>query len=62
MVTYDLTKTPIVNVVDDIIVKASKDGASDIHFDPRENSLMVRFRIDGDLRDYTEIPKFTKET
>ncbi len=57
MVTYDLTKTPIVNVVDDIIVKASKDGASDIHFDPRENSLMVRFRIDGDLRDYTEIPK-----
>ena len=57
MVTYDMTKTPVVNVVDDIIANASKDGASDIHFDPRENSLMVRFRIDGDLRDYTEIPK-----
>ena len=52
-----MTKTPIVNVVDDIIAKASEAGASDIHFDPRENSLMVRFRIDGDLRDYTEIPK-----
>ena len=52
-----MTKTPIVNVVDDIIAKASEAGASDIHFDPRENSLMVRFRVDGDLRDYTEIPK-----
>ncbi len=52
-----MTKTPIVNVVDDIIAKASEEGASDIHFDPRENSLMVRFRIDGDLKDYTEIPK-----
>ena len=52
-----MTKTPIVNVVDDIIANAAKAGASDIHFDPRENSLMVRIRIDGDLRDYTEIPK-----
>ena len=52
-----MTKTPIVNVVDDIIANASKAGASDIHFDPRENSLMVRIRIDGDLQDYTEIPK-----
>lgn len=57
MVTYDLTKTPIVNVVDDIIANASIAGASDIHFDPRENSLMVRIRVDGDLQDYTEIPK-----
>ena len=57
MVSYDMTKTPVVNVVDDIIANASNAGASDIHFDPRENSLMVRFRIDGDLRDYTEIPK-----
>ena len=50
MVTYDLTKTPIVNVVDDIIANASIAGASDIHFDPRENSLMVRIRVDGDLQ------------
>ena len=57
MVTYDLTKTPIVNVVDDIIAHASQVGASDIHFDPREDFLMVRIRIDGDLQDYTTIPK-----
>lgn len=52
-----MSKTPIVNVVDDIIANASKKGASDIHFDPREDCLMVRFRIDGDLQDYTQIPK-----
>ncbi len=57
MVTYDITKTPIVNVVDDIIAYASNAGASDIHFDPREDCLMVRIRIDGDLQDYTQIPK-----
>ena len=52
-----MTKTPIVNVVDDIIANASKKGASDIHFDPREDCLMVRIRVDGDLQDYTQIPK-----
>ena len=52
-----MTKTPIVNVVDDIIANASKKGASDIHFDPREACLMVRIRVDGDLQDYTQIPK-----
>ena len=57
MVTYDLAKTPIVNVVDDIIANASRAGASDIHFDPREDFLMVRIRVDGDLQDYTKIPK-----
>ena len=57
MVTYDMTKTPVVNVVDDIIANASRAGASDIHFDPREDFLMVRIRVDGDLQDYTKIPK-----
>ena len=57
LVTYDMTKTPVVNVVDDIIANASRAGASDIHFDPREDYLMVRIRVDGDLQDYTKIPK-----
>ena len=57
MVSYDMTKLPIVEVVDDIIANASKAGASDIHFDPREDFLMVRIRVDGDLQDYTTIPK-----
>ena len=57
MVAFDFTKTPITKIADYIIVEASKHNSSDIHFDPRENGMMVRFRIDGDLQDYTFIPK-----
>ena len=57
MVSFDFTKTPVTQVADYIIIAASKYNASDIHFDPRENGMMVRFRIDGDLQDYTFIPK-----
>lgn len=57
MVTYDLTKIPIVDLVNKIIVHSAKEKASDIHFDPREADLLVRIRIDGNLQDYTIIPK-----
>ena len=57
MVAFDFVKSPITKIVDAIIIESSKKGASDIHFDPRENGLMVRQRIDGDLIDYTFIPK-----
>ena len=57
MVSFDFVKTPITQVADYIIIAASKKGTSDIHFDPREDGLMVRFRIDGDLQDYTLVPK-----
>ena len=52
-----MTKTPVVNVVDDILAYGATHGTSDIHFDPREEYLMVRMRVDGDLRDYTKIDK-----
>ena len=57
MVTFDFAKTPVTQIADYIIIQASKRRASDIHFDPRENGLMVRFRVDGDLFDYSFIPK-----
>lgn len=57
MVSFDFAKTPIAQVADYIIIAASKNKASDIHFDPREQGMMVRFRIDGDCQDYTFIPK-----
>ena len=57
MVSYDFAKTPITQIADSIIIAGSKKGASDMHFDPREDGLMVRFRIDGDLQDYTLVPK-----
>ena len=56
MVSFDFVKTPVTQVADYIIIAASRYNASDIHFDPRENGMMVRFRIDGDLQDYTFIP------
>lgn len=57
MVSFDFTKTPVTQIADYIIIAASKNNSSDIHFDPRDDGLMVRFRIDGDCQDYTFVPK-----
>ena len=46
MVSFDFTKTPVTQIADYIIIAASKHNSSDIHFDPREDGMMVRFRID----------------
>lgn len=42
--------SPIVSLVDRILVEALQSGASDIHIEPQENNLMVRFRLDGVLQ------------
>ena len=57
MVSFDFVKTPITQIVDYIIISAAKNRASDIHFDPREDGMVVRFRVDGDCEDYTFVPK-----
>ena len=57
MVEYDLQRIPIVDIVNQIILYAANHNASDIHLDPREDSLVIRMRIDGELRDHTVIPK-----
>src|SRR4030043_295428 len=38
---------PIVKVVNGILINAIKGGASDVHIEPYENSLRVRYRVDG---------------
>lgn len=48
---------PIVKLVNLIILEALKRRASDIHIEPEEEDLRVRFRIDGDLADAFSIPK-----
>ena len=53
----DFTKLPITEIVNEIIYIAAQAGASDIHFDPTETSIKIRFRIDGVLIDYTLIPE-----
>ena len=57
MVNYDFAKTPIVDIVNQIFLYAARNRASDIHLDPREDSLMVRLRIDGNLINHSNIPK-----
>ena len=53
---FDFEKTPVVELVNEILVDSTKRGASDIHFDPQEDSIKTRIRIDGELMDYAEIP------
>ena len=53
----DFNRLPITDIVNEIIYIAAEAGASDIHFDPTETTIKVRFRIDGVLVDYTVIPE-----
>lgn len=57
MVEYDFVKVPIVDIVNQIILYAAQHRASDIHFDPLEDALMVRMRVDGDLQNHSVVPK-----
>lgn len=57
MINYDIEKTPIVDLVNKIIVTGVRNRASDIHFDPCEQGLKIRMRVDGLLKDHTIIPK-----
>jgi type IV pilus assembly protein PilB len=50
---------PIVKIVDTLISHAILQGASDIHIEPCEGSLIVRYRIDGILHDAMVLPKDT---
>jgi type IV pilus assembly protein PilB len=52
-----ISDVPLVRLVNSIIFQAAEDGASDIHFEPQENSLVVRLRIDGVLHEVQRIPK-----
>ncbi len=56
MRTFDFAKVPIADIINDILVDSSKKGASDIHFDPYEDHLLIRIRIDGLLMDYATVP------
>jgi type IV pilus assembly protein PilB len=46
----------IINIIDEFIKFASEQNASDIHIDPSEKNLRVRFRIDGVLEDICTLP------
>lgn len=48
---------PIIRLTNNIIAMALKKGASDIHIEPMERGLRVRYRIDGVLREEMMLPK-----
>ncbi len=50
-------KAPILKMVNLIISEALKRRASDIHVEPTENDLRIRYRIDGALHDFLHLPK-----
>ncbi|HOP86321.1 MAG TPA: ATPase, T2SS/T4P/T4SS family [Syntrophorhabdaceae bacterium] len=50
-------EAPIVKLTNNIIAMALKKGASDIHIEPMEKSLRVRYRIDGVLREEMVLPR-----
>jgi type IV pilus assembly protein PilB len=49
--------SPIAQTVNLIIEYAVTQGASDIHIEPRENYVLVRYRVDGVLREANKLPK-----
>jgi type IV pilus assembly protein PilB len=48
---------PVVRLVNSIIFQAAEDGASDVHLEPQEDALIVRFRVDGVLNIAQRIPR-----
>lgn len=59
--TYDYENVAITDIVNSIIIDAINSKASDIHFNPTEDGIHVRIRIDGDLRNYTKVPAYVKK-
>ena len=48
---------PVIKLVYSILGQAVGEGASDVHFEPGEDEMRVRFRVDGVLREAAHVPK-----
>lgn len=53
---------PVVRIVDTLLRHAIIQGASDIHIEPMEEEIIVRYRIDGILNDAMKLPKHAAST
>jgi type IV pilus assembly protein PilB len=56
MVVAETDHGPVVELIDRLIAQALGDRASDIHIEPQDNQVRVRFRIDGALHDIVTFP------
>jgi type IV pilus assembly protein PilB len=52
-----ISDAPLVRLVNSMIFQAAEDGASDIHVEPQEEELIIRYRIDGVLHVAHRVPK-----
>ena len=52
---------PIINLVDSLLDTAIRQKATDIHLEPSEKGLRIRFRIDGMLHEYRTLPAWIAE-
>ncbi len=52
-----ISDAPLVRLVNSMIFQAAEDGASDIHVEPQESEVIVRYRIDGVLHIAHRVPK-----
>ncbi len=53
---FSAVDAPIIKLVNGILIKAVNDGVSDIHIEPFEHSLQVRYRLDGSLYKSMNLP------
>jgi type IV pilus assembly protein PilB len=53
---YSAADAPIIKLVNGILIKAVRDGVSDIHIEPYEKSMQVRYRLDGSLFKTMNLP------
>ncbi len=51
-----LDDAPVVQVVDRILTQAMRDRASDVHIEPTDDFVRIRFRIDGALKEILQLP------
>jgi type IV pilus assembly protein PilB len=51
------SSTPTIQLVNRLLSDAIEEGASDLHFEPKRDRILVRSRVDGVMRDVAEVPK-----
>lgn len=59
-IDVNVNNSPVVRLINSLIKQALKMSASDIHIEPLENRIRVRFRIDGDLQEILTPSKHTQ--
>ena len=55
-------EAPVIKLVNTLLVRAVKERASDIHIEPYEKEVIVRFRVDGSLYSVLKVPKRLQST